>query len=64
MQLHNAKYGSKVRLIECDEVAPCAKQVKIGDVFTVLRYDGMYVNVKDKDGDITHIKAWAEVENI
>ena len=65
MEVHNVKYGTKVKVIDENiRVPPASIQVNTGDVITIHRLDGMYCNGYDKDGNRVYIAAWTEVEDI
>jgi hypothetical protein len=65
MQIHEAKYRSKVRIIDNPiKTPPLSLEVKKGDVLKVLRLDGMYCNCINENGDRVYVAGWTEVEQL
>lgn len=64
MKLYEAGKGVRIRVLGENNVAPGSKSVNVGDELYLVNLDGMYSYCKDKDGQIVHLVAWAEVEEI
>lgn len=64
MKLYEAKRNVRIRVLEDHLVPPGAKPILKGDELFFVNLDGMYSYCKDKDGQIVHLVAWAEVEEV
>jgi len=62
MQLHKVPNGTYVRVLEEIKVPPAAPEIRPGDVIFFDHIDGMYSFCRNKEGQIVHLVAWAEVE--
>jgi hypothetical protein len=66
MKLYDVPRNSKVRVIDPDSTnrsgPPAARGFEVGEVLNFHGLDGMYSFCTDKDGNVVHLKAWAEVE--
>lgn len=64
MKLYEVPRNTNVRLLEDNDGPPGAKSLKKGDIIKFHHIDGMYSFCHDKEGNIVHIVAWAEVEPV
>jgi len=62
VELHKVPNGTYVRVLGENDVPVDAPEIKIGDVIFFDHIDGMYSFCRNKEGQIVHLVAWAEVE--
>ena len=64
MKLYDVPRGTKIRVLGEANSPPFAPEINIGDELYFYHTDGMYSYCEDKDGNVVHLVAWAEVEII
>lgn len=64
MKLYECKNNTTVKVIGSISIPVASKEIRKGDVIQFKHIDGMYSFCIDKDGDVVHLVAWAEVEPI
>ena len=62
MKLYDVPRRTKVRLISETQVPPGALAIQEQEIYEFINIDGMYSFCKNKNGDVVHLPAWAEVE--
>ena len=62
MKLYEVPRNTLIRVLDKIKVPICAPEIKKGDILLFESIDGMYSCCKDKDGNVVHLVAWAEVE--
>ena len=64
MKLYECKRNTWVRVIGDIMVPPAAPDIASDEIVMFHHIDGMYSLCNDKDGNIVHLAAWAEVEPV
>lgn len=62
MKLYDVPRNTWVRIISDNKNPPAAKETVEGDVVKLHNIDGMYSYCTNKQGQVVHLVAWAEVE--
>jgi hypothetical protein len=62
MKLYDVPRGSKIRVLANTKTAPFSKKVKVDDILTLEKLDGMYSICKDTEGNIIYLGATTQVE--
>lgn len=62
MKLHHVPNNTKIRVISEAKTPPAHRDFEEEEILEFGHIDGMYSHCKDKDGNIVHLVAWAEVE--
>lgn len=62
MKLYDVPRNTWVRIIADNKNPPAAKETAEGDVVKLHTIDGMYSYCTNKQGQVVHLVAWAEVE--
>jgi cytochrome bd-type quinol oxidase subunit 1 len=64
MKLYNVPRNSKIRVVGDIKIPPAAPIIEEQEVLNFSHVDGMYSYCTNKDGEVVHLVAWAEVEVI
>lgn len=64
MKLYEVPNNSKIIVKDKIKTPPASIPIKRGDILQFHHIDGMYSYCTNKDGEVVHLAAWAEVEVI
>lgn len=65
MKLYELKRGTHFIVVDKEtKVPPAAPIVTQGDVLRLNNIDGMYSHCQDMNGNVYHLAAWTEVEEV
>jgi hypothetical protein len=65
MKLYELKKGTWFNVVDkTTKVPPGAPKVRAGFVYKLNNIDGMYSHCQDYDGNVYHLAAWTEVEEV
>lgn len=64
MKLYDVPDRTYVKVIEGQQVAPGSPPINNGDIIFFDHIDGMYSYCRNKNRELVHLVAWAEVKII
>lgn len=63
-KLYDLERGAHFRVVHGLDVPPDAPEVEFGTIYKLHNIDGMYSYCTDKDGNVVHVAAYADVEEL
>jgi len=64
MKLYNVPNNTKINVLENILIPPGAIYIKRNEELMFYHIDGMYSYCKNKNGNVVHLVAWADVKII
>lgn len=64
MKLYEVPRNTKIKVIKSEGVPPGGINISDGEIIDFKHLDGMYSYCKNDRGEIVHLPAWTEVEQV